>query len=291
MELHHLQTFLTVAREGTITRASELLHLSQPAVSAHIKALEELLGIALFERTARGMSLTAGGQRLLPKAEATLRAHQALMEESSRIKGQLRGKLRIGASGSMSHEPIRRLLSGLALRYPEVEAVVKHGSSAEIQGWLRTAELDVGYYNQVGAPEPELETLEVSRFKVHLVAPRGRLTRTDPPDWKALGELPWVYPVSSACCGQVAERLFKTRQIRPKRIVSVDREEVSKTLIAGGIGIGLLHEGTAEAAEARGELDLLFTADDLVKVRFGYLKSRAEDPLLEAAASILRDPE
>jgi DNA-binding transcriptional LysR family regulator len=65
MEIHQLKTFVTVAREGSITRASELLYLSQPAVSAHIKAIEDTLGLALFERTPRGMSLTADGARLL----------------------------------------------------------------------------------------------------------------------------------------------------------------------------------------------------------------------------------
>ena len=52
MDIHQLRTFVTVAREGSITRSAELLHLSQPAVSAHIKAMEELLGLTLFERTA-----------------------------------------------------------------------------------------------------------------------------------------------------------------------------------------------------------------------------------------------
>ncbi|MEG1056341.1 MAG: LysR family transcriptional regulator, partial [Janthinobacterium sp.] len=53
MEIHHLKTFATVAREGSITRASERLFLSQPAVSAHVKAMEDYLGLTLFERTAR----------------------------------------------------------------------------------------------------------------------------------------------------------------------------------------------------------------------------------------------
>src|SRR5579859_4676017 len=79
MEIHQLRTFVAVAREGSITRASELLHLSQPAVSAHIKAMEEALGVTLFERTSRGMDLTTDGQRIRAKAEQTLGAHQELM--------------------------------------------------------------------------------------------------------------------------------------------------------------------------------------------------------------------
>ena len=83
MDIHQLKTFVAVAREGSITRASELLHLSQPAASAHIKAIEDAVGLALFDRTPRGMSLTHEGRRLLAKAEQTLAAHRDLMEEAS----------------------------------------------------------------------------------------------------------------------------------------------------------------------------------------------------------------
>ena len=76
MDFYQLKTFVTVAREGSVTRASERLHLSQPAVSAHIKALEDALGLTLFERTPRGMSLTADGRRLVVKAELALSAHR-----------------------------------------------------------------------------------------------------------------------------------------------------------------------------------------------------------------------
>jgi molybdate transport repressor ModE-like protein len=86
MDLHQLATLVAVAREGSITRASQRLHLSQPAVSAHIKALEEALGLALFERVPRGMRLTSDGRRILVQAERTLGAHHELVEEARRLK-------------------------------------------------------------------------------------------------------------------------------------------------------------------------------------------------------------
>src|SRR5689334_12480824 len=136
MDLHQLKTFVVVAREGSITRASELLHLSQPAVSAHIKAIEDSLEIALFERTPRGMSLTTEGKRLLAKAEQTLGAHQALIDEATRIKGRLAGKLRIGSGSNSNNEAVGRLLTGLSERCPDVEVTLKHGTSQEILSGL-----------------------------------------------------------------------------------------------------------------------------------------------------------
>lgn len=288
MDLYQLRTFVAVARERSITRASERLHLSQPAVSAQIKAMEDTLGLSLFERTARGMSLTRDGERLLVKVEQTLAAHQELMDEAARIKGRIAGKLRLGAGGSSNNEAIGRLLTTLSERCPDVEVVLKHGTSLEILTGIRNGSLDAGFYNEAGEPDPELTAVEVSQFRIHVVAPVGLVPVSASPDWGALAEMAWVYPASSACCGRTAERLFKANQFRPKRIISVDREEVTRTLIAGGIGVGLLHAETAKEAQARGEVELLFESHDRVRVLFAHLTSRASDPLLAAATAIMR---
>lgn len=288
MDIYQLKTFVAVARERSITRASELLHLSQPAASAHIKAIEDTLGLTLFERTSRGMSLTRDGERLLARAEQTLAAHQELMDEATRIKGHLTGKLRLGAGSNANNDAIGRLLTILSERYPDVEVVLKHGTSLEILTGIRNGSLDAGLYNEAGEPDPELATIEVSQFKIYIVAPPGRVAVSEPLDWRALADLPWIYPASSACCGRTAESLFKTHQIRPKRIISVDREDVTRTLIAGGVGVGLLHADTAKEAQLRGEVEVLFRSPTSVRTMFAQLASRAQDPLLTAATSIMR---
>lgn len=288
MDIHQLKTFVTVAREGSITRASELLHLSQPAVSAHIKAIEDAFDLKLFERTPRGMSLTADGQRLLAKAEQALGAHQDLMAEATRIKGQLTGKLRVGAGTNSSHEAVGRLLTTLSERCPDVEVALKHGTSLEILTCIRNGSLDAGFYNEGGEPDADLATTEVSRFKTYLVSAPGFVAASSPVDWKALAEVPWIYPTASACCGRTAESLFTTHHIRPKRIISVDRESITRTLISGGLGVGLLHADTAEEARARGEIELLAESRTLVRVLFAHLSTRATDPLIGAAAAIVR---
>lgn len=288
MEIHQLRTFVVVAREGSITRASERLGLSQPAVSAHIKAIEDTLGITLFERTPRGMTLTGDGQRLLAKAEQTLGAHQELIEEAQRIKGRLTGKLRLGTASNASTEALGRLLTVLSERCPEVEVALQHGTSLDILTGLRSGSMDAGFYNEAGEPDAGLTTIEVARFTTYLAAAPGLVQASQPPDWSALAELPWIFPTASACCGQAAENLFKLHRIRPKRIISVDRESVTRTLIAGGVGVGLLHADTAKEAEGSGDVVLVCEAQELVRVLFAHLASRAQDPLLSAVSSIVR---
>ncbi|MFO0746709.1 MAG: LysR family transcriptional regulator [Myxococcota bacterium] len=288
MDVHQLRTLVAVARERSITRASEVLHLSQPAVSAHIKALEDTLGLTLFERTPRGMSLTRDGERLVLKAEEALAAHQAFMDEATRMKGHLTGKLRLGAGSNSNHAIIGRLLTTLAERHPAVEVHLRHGTSLDILASIRNGSLDAGLYNEAGEPEPDLATLEVSRFSIFVVATPGLVAVAEPLEWGALAELPWIYPTASACCGRTAEGLFRANRVRPKRIISVDREDLTRTLVAGGRGVGLLHAETAKEAAARGEVELVLESQPAVRVLFAHLASRAQDPLLSAATSILR---
>ncbi|MEW6706196.1 MAG: LysR family transcriptional regulator [Pseudomonadota bacterium] len=289
MEIYQLKTFVVVAQEGSITRASERLFLSQPAVSAQIKALEDTLGITLFERTVRGMRLTAPGRQILAKAEQTLSTHRELVEEASRVKGSMAGRLRLGADSSANAELTGRVVKEFSERHPEVEVSLQHCSSLNPLEGIRSGDLDAGFYDDTGGVHADLVTMEASRYGIYLVAPRGMVSASQPQSLQSLAELPWIYPRSIPCYEQAAERLFKTLRIRPKRIISVDRESVTLMLLAKGTGVGLLHEDTASEAQTSGDVDVVCREQNSVRVLFGHLASRAQDPLLNAVSGILRE--
>jgi DNA-binding transcriptional LysR family regulator len=94
MEIYQLKTFVTVAKLAHLTRAAERLHLTQPAVSKQIKALEEELGVTLFERTPTGVVLTKSGRSLLQLAEQTMESAFDLMREAKRLRTDLVGTIR-----------------------------------------------------------------------------------------------------------------------------------------------------------------------------------------------------
>ncbi len=120
MELYQLRTFVAVAEEGHLTRAAERLFISQPAVSAHIKALEEELGVALFTRSSRGMQLTRDGQTLRPQAEAALKSVGDLLSQARSLRENLTGELHLALNTDPELLRVRRLMDALRAAHPKL---------------------------------------------------------------------------------------------------------------------------------------------------------------------------
>ena len=126
MELYQLRSFVAVAELGHLTRAAERLHVSQPAVSAQIKALEDELGVALFERTSSGMLLTSAGQKLLPEANKVVAAAQSLRSRARAIKGMVVGRARVGTVSDPDFVRVGDFLSHALEAHPLLEIELHH---------------------------------------------------------------------------------------------------------------------------------------------------------------------
>src|SRR5687768_2523226 len=114
MELYQLRTFLTVAEEGHLTRAAEKLFTSQPAVSTQIRALEEELGMRLFDRSAKGMALTAAGISLRDHARRIVDATRDFKQHAEHLRRDVSGELILGLNNGpeiLRLLPILRLLT------------------------------------------------------------------------------------------------------------------------------------------------------------------------------------
>lgn len=291
VELQQLETFVAVAEAGSITKAATRLHLSQPAVSAQIKSLEETTGLVLFERTTRGMVLSPAGQRLLGRAKATLAARQTLLDEAARLRGRIDGVVRIGLNANVSAHKMHGLVAAAAEAHPELELTLRHGDTAQIVEGLREGRLDLGFHTGTGGLPPDLEGLPVDGFALWLVAPPELADAASGPegiDWALLANETWICPAAEACCRVAAESLFEQAGFRPRRIIEVDREAASRQLIEGGVGVGMLHDETARAAEAAGGLRRVLEVGPSAVVRLVHLVRRSDEPALAAILDLAR---
>lgn len=144
MNDYRLKVFICVARNNSFSKASRELHISQPAVSKHIKELEEQYKIQLFRREASNIKLTAAGELLLIHAERITEYYNILLFELNQLKENYSGELNIGASTTISQYVIPALLAKYIKRFPDIKLNLYNGNTHEIENKLKSNYLDLG---------------------------------------------------------------------------------------------------------------------------------------------------
>ncbi|WKN60154.1 LysR substrate-binding domain-containing protein [Rhodococcus opacus] len=153
MELRHLRSFATLAQTLHFGRAADLLHISQPPLSEQIQRLEREVGMALFERNRRGVTLTAAGEQLLPWVHEVLAASDQLLVVADQLRRAERGVLHIGHIGSAMLANFPDIIREFSAAHPKAELSLRQmETDAQIQA-LRTRHIDVAVCRSPGRHE------------------------------------------------------------------------------------------------------------------------------------------
>lgn len=294
MELYQLRTFVAVAEEGHLTRAAERLFISQPAVSAHIKSLEEELGVALFTRTPRGMLLTREGAALRTQAEAALKSVGELLTQARDLRENLTGTLKIALNTDPDLLRIRLLVDSLRASHPRLEVHLPQSMSNLIIEDVRAGRIDGGFAfiaDPLVAPvSDEVACLTLATTTLQVVAPTGWGARLKSCTWADVAEEAWVWFSESCPC-----RTLLTRKLSPytqtvRKVAITDYEGTLKALVASGAGLGLMHRDEALGWARTGEVCILDDLEGLpIDICFLHRHDRAADPALRAVLAALRE--
>ena len=287
MELYQLRSFVAVAEAGHLTRASEKLHVSQPAVSAQIKALEDELDLPLFERTSSGMVLTTAGQRLLAYAQRVLTAAQALRNEAKALKGEIAGRVRVGTMSDPGFIRIGEFLSATVERFPLLQLELHQEVTGEAFAKVRDGDLDASFYYG------DLEHRLVGRLRLRgvsyrVAAPAAWKSRVVDADWDAIATQPWVTTPAISSHHKLVRELFDKHGTEPTRVVEADQESVIANLVVSGVGLSLIREELALEKEAAGEVCLWRDVRLETTLWFIYPVARKDDPAIRALLDVLR---
>jgi len=141
--LQQLQAFATIVSTGSLGRAADALHVTQPALSRAIRRLEEQVGAPLFERHSRGMHLSAVGETLLPHATLLLREAEQAREEIDAMRGLARGTIRCGAVGSIASFVLPTAVNGVLRKWPGLRVEIIEGVWDRLADALMRREIDL----------------------------------------------------------------------------------------------------------------------------------------------------
>src|SRR5437868_4512674 len=288
MELYQLRSFAAVAELGHLTRAAEKLHISQPALSAQIKALEDELGVALFERTPSGMTLTPAGQRLLPEATKVVIAAGVLSSHAKAFAGETTGRVRVGTLADPQFLRLGDFLAQALDRNPLVEIELHHEVSGAAFAKVRDGELDATFYYG-DLTHPIVASIPLRPVAYRVVAPVAWRERVENAAWDEIAALPWIITPPISTHSALANQMFEAHGVSPAKRIEADHEAVISSLVIAGVGVALMREDLAVDAAAANDVCLWGEARAETLLQFIYLRERKHDPVVTALSDVVRD--
>lgn len=285
-----LETFLAIRRAGSISAASDELHLSQPAVTRRLQALERQLGSPLFDRHRAGLRLSTVGEALLPYAERAVAAEaDGRRAVADHIAGST-GRVTMGVVGSLAGRWLSDVLAAVAAEQPFVELVISTATSRQIRDQVLRGDVALGV-SYARPTEPEIEVTVAFDEALVVVGAAGhrhagrRVTLGDLRDerWLMFPELPGQ-PESS---GSIARSLLDQHQVPPERIRPIDSLSAQRALARAGYGLAFVPDSAVADDVAAGELAVIDVVDAQVVTPVTIMTRRGS--YRSAAAALVLD--
>ena len=281
-----LECFLAVARLGNLSRAAEEMYLTQPTLTARLKALEGEVGDRLFVRTSRGMRLTDAGRELAPYAE---RAVSSFVEGKCRLE-ELReasgGRLLLGASPGVGTYALPGLLERFVAAYPRVSVSVRTGHSEEILEMTLKEEVQLGLTRAMR--HPEIESLRLYEDELVLVVDPGhRFTSKGSADLAEIGEEQLIFFDHDSSYFEQTHALFRNAGIGELRTMEVDNIEAAKRMVEHRLGVAFLPRTAIVRSVASGNLALIPVSENPEMTRSIVALKRRDVPASGPVAAFL----
>ncbi|ANJ25809.1 LysR substrate-binding domain-containing protein [Agromyces aureus] len=209
LKIRHLVLVTAIADEGTLVRAAESLHITQPVVTRGLREVEELLGVPLFERLPRGVVPTQYGRPFIERARSVLAELRIAGEEVRLLQSGQLGTVTVGTHLAGSNLLLPRAIAGLKAEHPKLTVVVREGTPDTLQQLLLSGDLDLTVGRLSPTVPVRLEQERLHQEPIRLVARVGHPvhsgSRTSLADLIAY---PWIFPVAQTALRAELEAVF-----------------------------------------------------------------------------------
>jgi DNA-binding transcriptional LysR family regulator len=261
LNLHLLRIFTVVAEHGSLSRAAQAMHISQPAVTKGVQELEKQVGVPLLERGARGVRLTEAGAGLQEHARAIFAAEGAAEDELRANRGLSGGTLRIGASLTIANYFLPPLLAAFHAQYPKLGLELSSHNTESIAALLLDYKLDIALVEGPVSHERILkrkwrdDELVVVAAANHPLASRKRLKAAD------LNDAVWVVREPGSGTREVIEAALEERNLHWKHTLEINSTAAIKQTVASGLGLAMVSVVAAADQIQIGKLRVLPVTD------------------------------
>ena len=297
-----LRCFITVAREGVVSRAASLLNLTQPAVSLQLKGLEESTGLLLFNRTPGGFTLTEAGAALLPLAHKALSASSDFKTMADSLRESVRGSLRVGTILDPEFIRLGPFVRSLATSLKKTEVFLRYGMSDDVLAQIGKGDLDVGYYVDATPAESMSSTTFSERhiddgkyqlaplmsYPYRVIAPSEWSNRVLGKDWADLIGLPWLATPPHSAHRRLLDNIFRPMGSLPKRVAYADQEEAMIDFVESGICLSLARDCTLDRITRKRNFVIADTVTVTCDLSFACLTSRRHEPVISYAFTAMQ---
>src|SRR3989304_3079506 len=220
LDLRHVRTFLALARRENFSRVGEQVGLSQSAVSRHIRALEDALGLRLFERLGRRAVLTSGGRVLQERLDALMREADTLPRLLRDLSEGVQGELRVGACITAANSLLPPVLGQYHQEYPNVKLSLQPSSTSRALERLRRGELDLAFVVSEGLPADLTIMAEIPDDLVLVGAPNQTLCRRQRVKPKDLAGCDFIQRESSSDTRALVTRWLEAEGIQVRTLMA-----------------------------------------------------------------------
>lgn len=239
MELRLVRAFVEVARQGSAARAAQVLRRSQPSISMALKALQDDLGVRLFERVGRRNRLTREGRALLERAGPLLEQWEAVPRQIQE-NGEATGPVRVGAGEGAVLYLLPHPIRAMKRRLPHVEIVVRNQSTEDTLAMLKAGELDLGWRSLASTPAGMWYRASRTFDRV-VIAPKGHpLLRTRKIALETLAQYPLVMPWPRSSTRRLVEGALAMKGLPCRIALEAGGWEIVKRYVTLGLGIAVV---------------------------------------------------
>ena len=239
MEIAQVEAFLAVGTFGGFRRAADALRVTQPAISARIKALEASLGVRLFDRGRTGLALSPAGRALRPHAEQLLHAVALARQAVHDLGPSSGGAVTIAAVLSICTYLLPDVLKRFQAAHPKTLITVRSGHSKEVLGMVLAGEAELGLARSLN--HPEMETVSLRDDPLMLVsAPAAAMGRAGRARLEEVAAQPLILFDRGSSDWTLSHGLFRRAGLVPNVVLEVESIEAAKRMVERGIGLAFL---------------------------------------------------